>query len=106
MHDIRSRGGKLLLRVHRGISRHRSVLFLLRHVCGTRRVPVANIIVVYELLEPTDEVIAHHRRAFAAGPMRVLEGPEVELVANDGYIEAPDAPNEVYRLIFKVEPVR
>jgi hypothetical protein len=38
--------------------------------------------------------------------MRVLGEPEVELVSNEGYVEGPDAPSEVYRLTFHVQPVR
>jgi hypothetical protein len=64
------------------------------------------IIIQYELLEPTDDVLAHHRLAIEAGDMRVLDGPKVELVPNEGYIEGPDAPSEVYRLTFQVEHVR
>jgi hypothetical protein len=58
------------------------------------------------MLEPTDDVLAHHRRAIEAGDMRVLEEANVELVPNEGYIEGPDAPSEVYRLTFQVEHVR
>jgi len=55
---------------------------------------------------PTDNVLAHHRAAFEPGDVRVLGEPEVELVSNEGYVEGPDAPSEVYRLTFHVEPVR
>jgi hypothetical protein len=58
---------------------------------------MARIIIQFELLKPTDDVLANHRRAIEAGDMRVLGGPKVELVPNEGY-EGPDAPREVYRL--------
>jgi hypothetical protein len=67
---------------------------------------VARIIIQFELLKPTDDVLANHRLAIEAGDMRVLEEPKIELVPNDGYIEGPDAPSEVYRLTFHVESVR
>ena len=67
---------------------------------------MAKVIIQYELLEPTDDVLAHHRRAIEPGDMRVLEEPEVELVSIEGYVEGPDAPSEVYRLTFHVEPVQ
>jgi hypothetical protein len=67
---------------------------------------MARIIIQFELLKPTDDVLEHHRRAIEAGDMRVLGEPEVELVPNEGYIEGPDAPSEVFRLTFQVEPVR
>jgi hypothetical protein len=48
---------------------------------------MARIIIQFELLKPTDDVLANHRRAIEAGDMRVLGGPKVELVPNEGYIE-------------------
>jgi hypothetical protein len=35
--------------------------------------------------------------------MRVPREPKVEPVPNEGYIEGPDAPSEVYRPTFHVE---
>jgi hypothetical protein len=67
---------------------------------------MAKIIVLYEMLPPSDEVLAHLRRAIEEGGRRVLGEPEIELVPNDHYIEGPDAPNEVYRLTFPVGPAR
>jgi hypothetical protein len=67
---------------------------------------MARIIIQFELLKPTDDVLANHRRAIEAGDMRVLGEPKIELVPNEGYVEGPDAPSEVYRLTFQVEPVR
>jgi hypothetical protein len=67
---------------------------------------VAKIIVLYEMLPPTDEVLMHLRRAIEEGAGRVLGEPEVELVPNNDYIEGPDAPSEVYRLTYQVEPAR
>jgi hypothetical protein len=64
---------------------------------------MARTIIMFELLEPTDDVLKNHRLVFEAGDMRVLGEPEVELVPNDGYIEGPDSPSEVYRLTYQVE---
>jgi hypothetical protein len=67
---------------------------------------MAGIIIQFELLKPTNDVLANHRRAIEAGDMRVLGEPKVELVPNESYIEGPDAPSEVYRLTYQVEPAR
>lgn len=67
---------------------------------------MARIIIMFELLKPTEDVFAHHRLAIEAGDMRVLGEPKVELVPNEGYVEGPDAPSEVYRLTYQVEPLR
>ena len=63
-------------------------------------------IVRYETLQPTSEVIAHHRRAIEESGMHVLEEPEIELVPNPSYVGGiSDAPRDVYRLTFQVEAV-
>lgn len=67
---------------------------------------MAKTIVLYETLQPTGEVIAHHRRAIEESGIYVLEEPEIELVPNPSYVGGiSDAPMDVYRLTFRVEAV-
>jgi hypothetical protein len=44
---------------------------------------MAGIIIQFELLKPTDDVLANHRLAIEAGDMRVLDEPRIELVPNE-----------------------
>jgi hypothetical protein len=60
-------------------------------------------VIVWETLQPTDEVIARHRRVFEESGIRVLEEPQVELVPNPDYAEGSHAPSAFYRLTFQVE---
>jgi hypothetical protein len=67
---------------------------------------MAKTIVLHETLQPTGEVIAHHRRAIEESGMHVLEEPEIELVPNPSYVGGiSDVPGDVYRLAFQVEAV-
>ena len=67
---------------------------------------MAETIAQYEALQPTSEILAHHRRAIEGSGMHVLEEPEIELVPNPSYVGGiSDAPRNVYRLTFQVEAV-
>ena len=67
---------------------------------------MAETIVVYETLQPTGEVIAHHRRAIEGSGRHVLEEPEIEVAPNPSFVGGiSDAPRDVYRLTFDVEAV-
>lgn len=67
---------------------------------------MAKTIDLYETLQPTGEVIAHHRRAIEESGMHVLGEPEIELVPNPSYVGGiSDAPRDAYRLTFQVGAV-
>jgi hypothetical protein len=52
-------------------------------------------VIVYETLQPTDEVLARHRRVFEESGIRVLEEPQIELVPNPAYVQGIGRPERV-----------
>jgi hypothetical protein len=73
---------------------------------ASRERTMAETIAQYEALQPTSEILAHHRRAIEESGMHVLEEPEIELVPNPSYVGGiSDASRDVYRLAFQVEAV-
>jgi hypothetical protein len=59
-------------------------------------------VIIHETLQPTDEVLARHRRALEESGTRVLGEPQVELVPNP-HAKVSNEPSEFYRITFQVE---
>jgi hypothetical protein len=59
-------------------------------------------VIIHETLQPTDEVLARHRRVFEESGTRVLGEPQVELVPNP-HAKGSHEPSEFYRITFQVE---